>query len=77
MRFRIGAAGPNPVTVVLEPSGAEYTLQSGDYFEFQWDESERGPVGMIEHGQDTVTVSEGGGRSRMWNSNGDEMSMIG
>lgn len=77
MRFRVGAGGSNPIAVVLEPSGAEYTLSPGDYFEFEWEESDGGPIGMVEHGQDTVTISEGGGRSRMWNSDGDEMSMIG
>lgn len=77
MRFRVGARGPTPVTVVLEPSGAEYVLQPGDYFEFEWEDAPGTPIGMIEHAPDTITIGEGNGRARMWNSNGDEMSMLG
>jgi hypothetical protein len=77
VRFRVGAHGPSPVTVVLEPSGAEYVLQPGDYFEFEWEDAPGAPIGMIEHAPDTVTVAEGAGRARMWNSDGNEMSMLG
>jgi hypothetical protein len=77
MRFRVYAQGTSPVTVVLEPSGAEYVLQPHDYFEFEWEEGPGPLVGTIDHAPDTITICEGGGRARMWNSNGDEMSMIG
>ncbi len=30
MRFAVGAEGPSPITVRLEPSSAEYSLQPGD-----------------------------------------------
>lgn len=77
MRFRLGARGPSPLTVVLEPSGAEYILESGDYFEFEWEESSKALMGTLEHRPDKVTIGEGGGRARMWNSSGDELSMFG
>lgn len=77
MRFRVGARGPQPLTVVLEPSGAEYVLDPGDYFEFEWEESRGSLIGTIDHSPDTVTIGEGSGRARMWNSNGEEMSTLG
>jgi len=77
MRFQVGARGTSPVTVVLEPSGAEYMLQPGDYYEFEWEDAPGPLLGMIIHEPDVITIGEGNGRARMWNSRGEEMSMIG
>ena len=77
MRFRVYAEGKSPVTVRLEPSGAEYVLPPDDYFEFEWEDTPGPLVGTIGHKPDMVIIGEGSGRARMWNSKGDEMSMIG
>jgi len=77
MRFRVGVRGPSPVTVVLEPSGAEYVLQPGDYFEFEWEDAPGPLIGTIDHAPGLITIGEGNGRARMWNSHGEEISMLG
>ena len=77
MRFRVGVRGPSPVTFVLEPSGAEYVLQPGDYYEFEWEDAPGLLVGTIDHEPDVITIGQGSGRARMWNSRGEEMSMLG
>lgn len=79
MRFRVDARGLVPITVVLEPTGAEYVLQPGEYFDFEWEDPPAelaGLIGSITHEPDVITIGEGGGRARMWNSDGEEMSMI-
>ncbi|WP_125778244.1 hypothetical protein [Antribacter gilvus] len=73
----MSAGGPSPVTVVLEPSGMEYVLQPGDHFEFEWEDVTGDLIGTIDHQPHTITIGEGSGRARMWNSNGDELSMLG
>lgn len=77
MRLRVGASGPLPVTVALEPSGMEYLLQSGDYFEFEGQHAPGKLIWSIGHEPDVITIGQEGGAARMWNSSGEEMSMIG
>ena len=76
MRFRIRATGPAQLNFLLEPSGAEYVLAPGDYFEFWWEESDAPPIAEIVVTPDGVTVSEGRGLARMWDSSGDELAMF-
>lgn len=76
-RFRVGAKGPSPVTVVLEPSGAEYVLQLGDYMGFEWEDEPGQLAWTVDHAPDLITVGQGIVQARMLNSHGEEMSMLG
>ena len=79
MKIRIDAQGETPLTLVLEPSGMEYVLATGDHVVYEWtDGTSSSPViGTITHEPSTLTIGEAGGQSRLWNSQGDEMSIIG
>ena len=58
MRFRVGVKGPSPVTVVLEPTGAEYVLQPGDYYEFESLGAPGPLIGTIDHEPGMITIGE-------------------
>jgi hypothetical protein len=77
MQLVIEAKGDVPLTVVLEPSGMEYTLAPGDHFVFQLTgETEPLPIEIV-HSETTLTFSEGSARARLWDSKGTELSLIG
>jgi hypothetical protein len=77
MRFVVRARGDVPLTVVLEPSGMEYVLEPGDHFVFEWVDEMGTLPGAFDHTSTSLTISEGSVSARMWNSRGDELSMIG
>jgi hypothetical protein len=79
MKIRIDAQGETPLILVLEPSGMEYVLAPGDHVIYEWtDDTGSSPlIGTIAHEPSTLTIGEAGGQSRLWNSRGEEMSIIG
>jgi hypothetical protein len=77
MKFVVRADGDLPLTIVLEPSGMEYVLKSGDHFVFDWAEGDGELLGTFNHTATSLTIGEGNGPARMWNSRGEEISMIG
>jgi hypothetical protein len=77
MRFAVTAHGGSPLTVVLEPSGAEYVLAPGDHFVFEWLEEPGSLLGSIDHEPSQITIGQPNGTARMWNSQGEEMSIVG
>ncbi len=79
MKIRIDARGETPLTLVLEPSGMEYVLAPGDHVIYEWNDGAGSSSlgGGIVHEASTLTIGEAGGQSRLWNSRGEEMSIIG
>ena len=79
MKIRIDAGGESPLTLVLEPSGMEYVLAPGDHVIYEWIEATdpSSLTGSVTHEASTLTIGEAGGPSRLWNSQGEEMSIIG
>jgi hypothetical protein len=79
MRVVIQADGTTPLTVVLEPSGMEYVVEPGDHLVYEWSvlSSTSTLLGSIGHEPSTITIGEASGPSRLWNSRGEELSIIG
>ncbi|MFI5620504.1 hypothetical protein [Streptomyces sp. NPDC051567] len=79
MRFILSAGQETSITVQLEPSGVEYTVNRGDYLIVEWPDGGEGSLlGGIDHSPNGLVVSEPqGGMSRIWNSNGKELSILG
>ncbi|WP_328913318.1 MULTISPECIES: hypothetical protein [unclassified Streptomyces] len=77
MRFMVSADSV-PVTVQFEPSGAEYVVRAGDHLIVEWPDGPGGLLGGIDHSPDGLVISEpGNGLSRIWNSRGEELSILG
>jgi hypothetical protein len=79
MKIRIDARGETPLTLVLEPSGMEYVLAPGEHVIYEWTDGTGSSslIRAIVHEPSTLTIGEAGGPSRLWNSQGEEMSIIG
>jgi hypothetical protein len=88
VRFIMSAGKTTPLAVQFEPSGAEYVLQPGDHLVIEWpDIPTRFPDGpnssehyaSIEHSPTGVVVIEPdcGLESRIWDSSGNELSILG
>jgi hypothetical protein len=86
MRFKVTNKFRVPMTVLLEPSGAQLTLDADDFLIFEWPGtpgplftqlSKEPPPGEFIHEEDAVMIVESGGiNSRLWNSAGDELSLL-
>jgi len=55
----------------------EWVLQPGDHFVFEWLEGDGRLLGGFYHSAAALVISEGSCQARMWNSEGEELSMIG
>jgi hypothetical protein len=78
MRFMVSAGSDVAVTVLFEPSGAEYVIQPDDHLVVEWPEGPGGLLGGIDHSSSGLVISEpGNGMSRIWNSSGEELSIVG
>ncbi|MBC6451725.1 hypothetical protein [Actinokineospora xionganensis] len=71
--------GYRDIIVRFEPSGAEYPLAQGRYFVIDWPVDGQSPVGGVVWDEDGLVVSEPGGglAHRIWDSDGNEVSVIG
>lgn len=77
MRFRVLAREVG-MTVTFEPSGAEYVVEAGDHLIVEWPDGPDGLLGSIDRLPDGLVISErGNGLSRIWNSKGEELSILG
>ncbi len=85
MRFKISSRFDAPVIVRFEMSGAELTLDPGDFITIEWPaESDQfsgfvlGPIfGAFVIEDDEVVISEPGkGMPRAWNSGGEELAYV-
>jgi len=76
MTFVVKADGKHPLTVILEPWGMEYVLEPGDHFVFEDVDEEDALLVEDAHMPQTLTIWTQS-TSRMWDSRGNEMSLIG
>lgn len=77
MRFMVSAEEV-AIMVTFEPSGAEYAIEAGDHLIVEWPEGPGGLLGAVEHSPSGLVIGEpGNGLSRIWNSNGEELSILG
>jgi hypothetical protein len=77
MKFDVMAQGDSPLVVAIEPYGTEYVLAPGDHLVFEWLDLPDSLHGSIEHEAGRITVGVPNARSRVWNSQGDELSIYG
>lgn len=77
MKLIVQADGTTPLTVQLEPSGMEYVLKPGDHFIFEWPEGDGKLLGGFYHSATSLTVDQGSADIRLWNSHGEELSIVG
>lgn len=81
MRFMVSAGSEVAITVLFEPSGAEYDVQPGDHLIIEWPEGGEESGGLlpgIDHSPEGLVISEPGtGLCRIWNANGEELSILG